>query len=98
MRSFYYSLTNIFQIFEWWYFRKYGTSFIEQVSLNHISPWFGGEAGSENNNSNSQQTVSGGFCKEEVVLIIKISFKITNNLQLKKKPKLLQNVKYGGIL
>lgn len=30
------------QIFEWWYFRKYGASFIEQVSLNHISPWIGG--------------------------------------------------------
>ena len=29
-------------IFEWWYYRKYGTSFIEQVSLNHISPWLGG--------------------------------------------------------
>lgn len=32
------------QIFEWWYFRKYGTSFIEQVSLNHLSPWLGGGA------------------------------------------------------
>ncbi|GFR74027.1 suppressor of tumorigenicity protein 7-like protein [Elysia marginata] len=30
------------QIFEWWYFKKYGTSFIEQVSLNHISPLLGG--------------------------------------------------------
>ena len=30
------------QIFEWWYFRKYGTSFIEQVSLTHLSPWLGG--------------------------------------------------------
>ena len=39
------------QIFEWWYFRKYGTSFIEQVSLNHISPWIGGgDAGSDANN------------------------------------------------
>ena len=32
----------VFQIFEWWYFKKYGTSFIEQVSLNHISPLLGG--------------------------------------------------------
>ena len=30
------------QIFEWWYFKKYGTSFIEQVSMNHISPLLGG--------------------------------------------------------
>lgn len=35
-----------FQIFEWWYFKKYGTSFIEQVSLNHISPLLGGGDGS----------------------------------------------------
>ena len=33
---------SILQIFEWWYFKKYGTSFIEQVSLNHISPLLGG--------------------------------------------------------
>ncbi|KAL8566169.1 Suppressor of tumorigenicity 7 protein [Nucella lapillus] len=32
-------------IFEWWYFKKYGTSFIEQVSLNHISPLLGGGEG-----------------------------------------------------
>ena len=29
---------------------RYGTSFIEQVSLNHISPWFGGVDGNENTN------------------------------------------------
>ena len=28
---------------------RYGTSFIEQVSLNHISPWFGGVEGSDGN-------------------------------------------------
>lgn len=39
------------QIFEWWYFRKYGTSFIEQVSLNHISPWLGGGDGETANGS-----------------------------------------------
>lgn len=31
-----------FQIFEWWYFRKYGTSFIEQVSVSHLRPLLGG--------------------------------------------------------
>lgn len=29
------------KIFEWWYYRKYGTSFIEQVSLNHLGPLLG---------------------------------------------------------
>ncbi|GAA48852.1 suppressor of tumorigenicity 7 protein homolog, partial [Clonorchis sinensis] len=30
------------KIFEWWYFRKYGKSFIEQISMNHIYPLIGG--------------------------------------------------------
>ena len=38
----------MFQIFEWWYFKKYGTSFIEQLSLNHISPLLGGGADTPN--------------------------------------------------
>ena len=48
-----------FQIFEWWYFKKYGTSFIEQVSLNHISPLLGGGEGTNNNeNGNNNGTSS----------------------------------------
>lgn len=42
-------ISGLILIFEWWYFRKYGTSFIEQVSLNHISPWIGG---GDNTNDN----------------------------------------------
>ncbi|CAG2054883.1 unnamed protein product, partial [Timema podura] len=46
-------------IFEWWYFRKYGTSFIEQVSLNHISPWIGGgDTNSEASNPTSTSTAT----------------------------------------
>lgn len=46
-------VTLFFQIFEWWYFKKYGTSFIEQVSLNHISPLLGGTDGQQNDNNNT---------------------------------------------
>ena len=49
----------LLQIFEWWYFKKYGTSFIEQVSLNHISPLLGGGEGT-NNNENSNNNGGNG--------------------------------------
>lgn len=55
------------QIFEWWYFRKYGTSFIEQVSVSHLRPLLGGVDSSSPSNTNtsngdadsSRQSVSG---------------------------------------
>ena len=58
------------KIFEWWYFRKYGTSFIEQVSLNHLSPWLGGgdatnsEPSTPSTNNNTPQASVPGidFC------------------------------------
>ena len=28
-------------MFEWWYFRKFGTSFIEQLSVSHLGPLLG---------------------------------------------------------
>lgn len=48
----------LFQIFEWWYFKKYGTSFIEQVSLNHISPLLGGNDNPNQENNNTTPSSS----------------------------------------
>lgn len=64
-------VTAVLQIFEWWYFRKYGTSFIEQVSVSHLRPLLGGVDNSAPSTANaaggeadsSRQSVSGeGRC------------------------------------
>jgi tetratricopeptide (TPR) repeat protein len=40
-------------IFEFYYFKKYGISFIEQISLNHISPFLTNSENSNEQNGNS---------------------------------------------
>nr|XP_045752910.1 suppressor of tumorigenicity 7 protein-like isoform X5 [Mirounga angustirostris] len=53
-------ISGLIFIFEWWYFHKHGTSFIEQVSVSHLRPLMGGtessisEPGSPSSNRESE--------------------------------------------
>ena len=52
------------QIFEWWYYKKYGISFLEQLSITHLTPWFGG-TGVTNAGTDSERSSSSGESSPE---------------------------------
>lgn len=73
------------QIFEWWYFRKYGTSFIEQVSVSHLRPLLGGVEGSTttglftsvNSETEPRPSVSGKHAANAIIETLKIDGVLT---------------------
>ena len=86
-------LVALMQIFEWWYFRKYGTSFIEHVSLSHLGPLLGS---SDNTATNPQQNVAGLYCLFYLEFFFSVCFVFSyyGGLSLRTAVILLQIIAY----